>query len=102
MRRAGGVWIRITRRFKRIRYNLEILECLEEPITLYGIRRNTNFPYSSIHCIVQEYLTEGIVEIVREEPTRAKLYTKKYYHLTSTGKILLKLAKALEKTKMGD
>lgn len=69
---------------------------LEEPVTYYEVSKQTNFSMGSIHSLLQEYLRKGIIKIVREEPTRVRKYTKKYYQLTNTGRLLLKLAKAIE------
>lgn len=89
--------IGITKRFKTIRYELGILKSLEEPATLYDILKRTHIPQSSIHLILCHYLSKGIIKVVREEPTRVKRYMKKYYQLTDSGYLLLKLAKMLER-----
>ena len=88
---SGGTLICIPR-FKKIRYDLEILKTLREPVTLYDIFTRIHYPESSVHLILREYLRKGIIRIVKEEPMRVKRYTKKYYQLTEAGYLLLKLA----------
>jgi DNA-binding transcriptional regulator GbsR (MarR family) len=92
----------VRKQYKRIKYDLELLLLLQQPTSVYAISKRTNYPYSSVSSIIHEYLTTGVVELVAEEPTRTKIYTKKHYQLSDVGRLLLKMVRMLERDRQNN
>ena len=81
---------------KALLYDLDILRSLTSPITTYSLKKKYQLPYSSTYVMLQRYQVQGIVRVSKEETSRARK-TVRYYELTDSGHLLLKLAEDVEK-----
>jgi len=83
-------YLRQRHRLNSIRYDLKMLRMLSEPTTVYDVIKKLNYPHSSAHSLLQQYLRQGIISSIRIERYRSGL-NKRYYMLTELGNRLLSL-----------
>ena len=75
---------------KYLGYDLQVLEKLREPTTVYDLIK-IGLSASSAHNLLQKYLNQGIIKHVKTVKVPFGLGYKKYYALTELGSNLLSL-----------
>lgn len=75
---------------KYLGYDLNVLEKLKQPCTVYDIIK-IGYSHSSAYNLLRKYLKHGLITHVKTEKIAYGIGYKKYYALTSLGQNLLSL-----------